>query len=230
LLGIASWLWRDGYNVLLFDYRGHGAHVGTRVTLGYREVEDARAAVQYVQSRLPGASLGILGYSMGASVAIMTAAREPGVAAVIADSPFAAQRNPINRRLRQTLHASWLGQPLLFLADLFLHRFLGYRFRDVEPLREIANLGARPILLIHGLADAIIDPRDTELLYEAVTGPKELWLLDGVEHCGAYFVDRPTYVERVDRFFKAALGSAQSAQLTGGLTRRFSPAPAMRWP
>jgi dipeptidyl aminopeptidase/acylaminoacyl peptidase len=206
MLGIGAALWRHGYNVLLFDYHGHGAHAGTRVTLGYHELEDALAAVHYALSRVPSARLGILGYSMGAAVAIMSAAREERIAAVVADSPFAAQRNPVSRRLRRTLRLNRAGRPILFFADLMLARLLGYRFRDVEPRREIAALGDRPILLIHGTADSVIDVGDSELLYATAPGPKELWLLEGVDHCGAYFVDRPAYVSRVLRFLDAALG------------------------
>jgi fermentation-respiration switch protein FrsA (DUF1100 family) len=216
MLGIAAGLWRRGYNVLLFDYHGHGQHVGTRVTLGYREVEDALAAVRYVFGRLPEARLGLLGYSMGAAVTIMAAARDGRVGAVVADSPFAAQRNPISRRLRQHLHVNRLRRPILFLADLIQYRLLGYHFRDVEPIREIGALGTRPVMLIHGTADSIVEVHDSQLLYEAAQGPIELWLLEDVEHCGAYFVDRPGYVERVGRFFDQALGMPETTHLYAG--------------
>jgi uncharacterized protein len=205
MLGIGAALWRHGYNVLIFDYHGHGEHAGTRVTLGYRELDDALAAVRYVFVRMPEARLGAIGFSMGASVAIMAAARDTRITAIVADSPFAAQRNPISRRVQQTRQISWFGQPILFFADHFLHWLLGYRFHDVEPIRDITQLGDRPILLIHGMDDSVIDPADTESLYKAAVGPKEAWLLDGVEHCGAYFADRPYYVRRVLEFFDAAL-------------------------
>jgi len=205
MLGIGAALWRHGINVLLFDYHGHGAHVGTRVTLGYRELSDVLAAVEYACGRLPNARLGLLGYSMGAAIAIMAAARDGRVRTVMADSPFAAQQNPVRKRVRQSLHVPQAGSPLLFLADQFLYRLLGYHFRDVEPLREIGALGSRPLLLVHGMADSTIDYRDSELLYAAAPGPKELWLLPGVEHCGAYFHGRVEYVDRTLAFFDCSL-------------------------
>jgi fermentation-respiration switch protein FrsA (DUF1100 family) len=216
MLGIGAALWRRGYNVLLFDYHGHGDHVGTRVTLGYRELEDALAAVRYVFERLPTAHVGLMGYSMGAAIAIMAAARDDRIEVVVADSPFAAQRNPVSRRLRQYLRLHHLGRPILFLADQLLFRLLGYHFRDVEPVRDIEALGTRPILLIHGTGDSVIDWRDTELLYNRARGPKEMWLLEGVEHCGAYFEDRPGYVERVGCFFDRALKASEGARQHAG--------------
>jgi alpha-beta hydrolase superfamily lysophospholipase len=201
LLGVGAGLWRDGYNALLFDYRGHGEHVGTRVTLGYRELEDALAAVAYVAERMPDAEIGIIGYSMGAAIAIMAAARDPRIQAVVADSPFAAQLNPVRMRLQQTLRAPWSGGPILFFADRMLRWRAGHRFRDVEPLREIGQIAPRPILIIHGTADSVIDAADSQMLFAASGEPKELWLVPGVEHCGAYFLDRPAYVEHINRFF-----------------------------
>jgi len=118
LLGIGMALWRDGHNVLIFDYRGHGELAGTAVTLGYQEVQDFLAAVDFVKERIPGAAVGVLGYSMGASVAIMGAARRPDIAAVVADSPFARQRDAVSLRIRQVLHVP--HGPLLALVDLLL--------------------------------------------------------------------------------------------------------------
>jgi alpha-beta hydrolase superfamily lysophospholipase len=205
MLGIGAAMWRHGYNVLIFDYHGHGEHAGTRVTLGYRELDDALAAVRYIFGRLPDAMLGTIGFSMGASVAIMAAARDARIMAVVADSPFAAQRNPISRRVRQAKQLSWFDEPILFFADHFLYWLLGYRFHDVEPVRDIKKLGERPILLIHGMRDSVIDPADSESLFRAAIGPKDIWLLEGAEHCGAYFADRPVYVRKVLGFFDAAL-------------------------
>jgi uncharacterized protein len=71
LIGIATIFWRAGFNVMLFDFHGHGTAAGGGVTLGYREVEDLCAAVDYATLRIPSARTGVIGYSMGASVAIM---------------------------------------------------------------------------------------------------------------------------------------------------------------
>jgi hypothetical protein len=84
---------------------------------------------------------------------------------------------------------------------------LGYRFSDVEPIRDIRHLGRRPILLIHGMADSMVDPEDSEMLFDAAQGPKELWQVEGTEHCGAYFADREYYVNRTVAFFDRALGA-----------------------
>lgn len=208
MLGIGSALWRDGNNVLIFDYRGHGELAGTPVTLGYQEVQDLLAAVSYVKERIPDAAIGVIGYSMGASVAIMGTARCPDIGAVVADSPFAHQRGVVSHHIRRVLHIP--HDPLLELVDLLLGRLRGYHFRDVEPVREVGLIAPRPLLLIHGDADSVTNPRDSETLYEAAGEPKELWISPGVEHGGTYFADRPYYCERVRAFFRRALAEPES--------------------
>ncbi len=61
LLGIGMHLWREGNNVLLFDYHGHGYGWGVPVTLGFREINDVLGALDYAQQRVPDAVIGLLG-------------------------------------------------------------------------------------------------------------------------------------------------------------------------
>jgi len=214
LLGISAALWRDGNNVLVFDYRGHGELVGTPVTLGYQEMQDLLAGVAYTKSRVPDAAIGVLGYSMGGAVAIMGAARCPDIGAVVADSPFARQREAIDLHMRRVLHVP--HGFVLALVDLLLGRLRGYHFKDVEPLSEVGLLSPRPLLLIHGEADSMTDPRDSATLYAAAGEPKELWSSPGIEHCGTYFADRPAYVARVSAFFRRSLSPVGDEEMKMG--------------
>jgi alpha-beta hydrolase superfamily lysophospholipase len=201
LLGIGAALWRAGYTVVLFDCRGHGDQVGSTVTLGYRELEDLLSAIRFARARRPEAAIGLIGLSMGASIAIMAGARDPTVRAVVADSPFAAQKNPVAWRIGRTLRAPAIVPAALAATDMVMRLRRGFGFSDVEPIREVAALAPRALLLIHGEDDAIIQPEDSHLLYRAAGEPKELWTLPGVGHCGAYFADRQHYVARVCDFF-----------------------------
>jgi uncharacterized protein len=198
-LGIAHLLWKAGHNVLAFEYYGHGAEVGTPVTLGYREMEDFMGAVEYAKQRAPDTHLGVLAYSMGAAIAIMCGAHTPELEAIIADSSFATHTSVVDYGLRRALHMP--SAPFAWLADYLLGWRAGYHFRQVEPLRDIALISPRPILLIHGGKDTIVDPHDGPLLHAAAQEPKELWVVPEAEHCSAYFADRPHYVKKILHFF-----------------------------
>lgn len=202
-LGICGFLWKAGHNILTFEYHGHGSEVGTEITLGYREQEDFLGALRYAKQRAAGTRLGVLGYSMGAAVAIMCSAHSSDIEAIVADSSFATHTRVIDYQVRRRLHMP--SGPFVWLADQLLGWRAGYRFHQIEPLRDIASLALRSLLIIHGGADTTIDPQDALLLYGAAQEPKELWIVPGADHCGAYFMDRPRYVKRITDFFERHL-------------------------
>ncbi|HTI15089.1 MAG TPA: alpha/beta hydrolase [Dictyobacter sp.] len=228
VLGLSGLLWREKHNILMFEYYGHGTVVGSPVTLGYRELNDFLGAIQYARQRAPEARIGALGYSMGAAISIMGSARTTEVEAVIADSAFATHRSVIEYAVHRTLHLpfflfSWVTDILLWLRA-------GYHLNQVEPLRDIARLSPRPVLIIHGTGDSIVDPLDAPRLYKAANEPKELWIVDGVEHCGAYFADRAAYVSKVAEFFDTHLRKnppvVQSSSEPGTIATQISSADA----
>ncbi len=199
VLGISAHLWKAGHNVLAFEYHGHGTEVGTPVTLGYREINDFLGAAAYAKERAPQTHLGVMGYSMGAAIAIMAAARNEDVEAIVADSSFATQWSAVDYNFRRAVRVP--SAPFTWVADYLLGWRAGYHFNQVEPLRDIARLAPRPILIIHGGKDSIVDPRDASLLYIAAGEPKELWVEPDANHCGVYFKDRTAYVKKVTAFF-----------------------------
>ena len=72
-----------GYTVLLIDYRGWGDSKGVRGRIDPRDqIADVRAALTFLGAQKDIGSLGLLGTSLGGSIAICAAAREPRVRAV----------------------------------------------------------------------------------------------------------------------------------------------------
>jgi uncharacterized protein len=77
----------DGYACLCFDYRGFGFSDGERGRLlPYEQVEDIRAAVDYVSERGDTSAYPVvlLGWGLGGALVIAEAAHDPRVAAVVA--------------------------------------------------------------------------------------------------------------------------------------------------
>jgi fermentation-respiration switch protein FrsA (DUF1100 family) len=211
VLGISAFLWKAGHNVLAFEYHGHGMDVGTPVTLGYSEIHDFLGAVAYAKERAPETHLGVIAYSMGAAVAIMGTARSPEVEALISDSAFASHTRVVDYQFRRVFRLP--STPVTWMTDNLLWWRAGYHFSQVEPLRDIAKIAPRPLLIIHGGKDSIVDPRDGPLLYGAAQEPKELWLLPNADHCGAYFEDRVAYVKKITEFFDLHLKNVPQLHL-----------------
>src|SRR2546429_6224253 len=78
-LGIAVSLWRKGFNVVLYSYRGMPGSDRAPITFGIKEVLELQAALAFTRKRIPNARIGLLGYSKGAAVSPLGAAREPRV-------------------------------------------------------------------------------------------------------------------------------------------------------
>lgn len=83
---VASVLHDRGASVLRFNFRGVGASAGA-YDHGTGELEDARAALRWMEARHPGASRTLAGFSFGSWVAARLAASEPAVARLILVAP-----------------------------------------------------------------------------------------------------------------------------------------------
>src|SRR5256712_14147462 len=82
----------------------------------------------------------------------------------------------------------------------------GSRLADCSPVSVLSSLEPRPLFFIHGGADEMTNVNHSRRLYDAYRGPREIWIVQGAPHTGAYFADRPLYVERVAGFFARHLG------------------------
>jgi alpha-beta hydrolase superfamily lysophospholipase len=197
---LVPWLARAGYGVLLFDFQAHGESEGRYTTVGLREVEDTLAAVRFVQGREgAGVPLFGLGFSMGASVLIVAAARSDAIRALFLDSPFATLQRAISRsfKLFFQLPPRIFTRPTIWFAE----RFTGARVGDHEPIRVIGEIAPRPVSIVQGTDDAIVDPEDSLLLHAAAGEPSSLWRVAGVGHCGVRAALPEEYRRRVLDFF-----------------------------
>ncbi|HEX5691276.1 MAG TPA: alpha/beta hydrolase, partial [Roseiflexaceae bacterium] len=146
------------------------------------------------------------GYSMGASIALLLAARDAAVRAVVADSPFTGIAEVVAHNATRHRLPARLVVPM---ADALTGWRYGYRFGAVRPIEAVATISPRPLLLIHGSSDTLIPASHAHELFAAAREPKELWMVEGAEHCGGYFMDRAVYVGRIARFFEQYLGSIE---------------------
>jgi fermentation-respiration switch protein FrsA (DUF1100 family) len=80
----------------------------------------------------------------------------------------------------------------------------GYDIASAKPVSEVGKI-ARPILLIHGTADAWI-PIEHARQLKAAAPAAELWEVPGVTHADAYGQAPQMYLEKVTDFFEQHLG------------------------
>ncbi|MFN8007174.1 MAG: alpha/beta fold hydrolase [Terriglobia bacterium] len=90
LLTLASTFQENGYNLFLFNFRGHGSSTVSLSTLGIKETQDLNAAINTVTERkdVDPNRVGVWGVTLGAYVALSAAVINEKIKVVVADSPF----------------------------------------------------------------------------------------------------------------------------------------------
>ena len=202
------------YNVLLLDHRGHGESDGVRTTIGYEERLDVHAAVDLLEARGMG-PVGIFGMSMGGATAILAAAEDPRIVAVVADSPFARLRWAVQQSAVLRGYPSLISPGIAYLGCLTTALHLRHRMRAFDPVEVVARIAPRPLLLMHGVEDDVIPVASAHALYARAGEPKELWLAGGMKHCQALDVLYDDCRTRVRAFFGTWLARSRSDQLSG---------------
>jgi uncharacterized protein len=196
-----QYLLKEGYTLMLLDFRNHGESGGCITTYGYHEKEDLRAAVRYLRKQGLTGSLGVLGASMGAAVALQAAAGFDDIQALVLDSPFASLEQVA---IEQTIAITNLPRFAVYLPmqlACWWSRFVeDFPVSEVSPLLSAASLKC-PIFLIHGDADRKIGVHHSRQIFDAAPEPKELWIGEGAGHLGTYLKNPEEYQIRVLDFF-----------------------------
>ena len=205
MLPWARFIHDAGYNVLLFDTRGCGRSGGTIVGLGATEPRDISLAVEAARDQFGTTKVAVLGISLGAGAAILSAADDPRVSAVIADSAWTDQDLQVSRLTFLPLGAVRVPLPPYGIAAV--NAMVGTDVAEARPIDAIARISPRPILLIHSADDdnATTPIEGARKLFAAAGDPKELWIAPRGGHVGAINAFPDEYRARVLAFLAGAL-------------------------
>jgi fermentation-respiration switch protein FrsA (DUF1100 family) len=151
---------REGYGVLMAEYRGYGGNPGAPTEAGL--FDDARAGLDSLQHRGIAANrLVLYGESLGTGVAVHIAATQP-VGGLILESPYTS-----------VAAVAQYHYPFVPAALLIRDRF--------DSLSRIGEVRA-PILILRGGQDTIVPERFSRALFDAAPEPKEIWVAPAAGH------------------------------------------------
>jgi pimeloyl-ACP methyl ester carboxylesterase len=209
LLPMIAFLHAAGFHCVAVDVRGHGANAAETLPITAGEFgADALAAFHVLDAR-PEVTVGaISGHSMGAIGALLAAAAEQRIAAVVATS---APADPW-RLTRQTFRLARLpipdpiAYPLAWLTTRVYLRPRGHRVADISATRALEAID-RPVLLAHGVDDAVVPFAHLDRLVRDATAaghPPQTLVIAGGHHSWLY--EFPEYRRTVATFLARALG------------------------
>src|SRR5262249_4056852 len=153
-----------------------GVSGGKIATYGHVERYDERSIVDALTAAEHPNHIFAMGESMGAAVALQSAAIDPRIDGVVAEGAF--------RNLHEVIFdyaglrmSAFLGKTFFRPAAMWAVRETehqaGFRFDEVSPEAAVAARSF-PVLLISGLSDHNVPKRHSQAIYLAASGPKEL--------------------------------------------------------
>lgn len=140
-----------GYEVLLFDFRGHGASGDAPVSFGVTEAADVIAAVEFLQHK-PGVDpnrIGVFGTGMGAYAAMLAAPRCKGIQCVVAESAYPS----VDKMFRRGAQLAHLPEAAGSSLTWGLSLYFGHRLMDNTAVDAAEDFGNTGILLVSGADD-----------------------------------------------------------------------------
>jgi uncharacterized protein len=189
-----------GFGAVAYDSPGYGGSVG-RIGWGEHERDAFLATVRWIRDQ-PGQShtqIGAVGYSAGGFILACAAAQESRVGAVVLAGTPGRIRDQFFREVGGTGSLKAAGA---LLALAIMHDESG---GDLQAIDCVSRINPRPLLVIRGERDPIIDPAVTERLYERAGNPKMLWTVPGAGHMDFLSVAGSVYRNRMVHFFESAL-------------------------
>ncbi len=167
----------NGYNVIIYDVRGHGLNEKTNVTLGKIESEDLYLIIQDTYKKFgDNIYLGLHGESMGSSISLSVLSKNPKLQFVVADCGFS--------NLYDLIYGAYKGNNIGFLiygVNTFTKLMYDVDMKETSPIDALNN-NQVPILFIHGENDKFINNEHSKLMYERNNSKDELHIIPNAEH------------------------------------------------
>jgi len=180
---LAKRICRQGFAVFIFNFRGTGASGGNLDILGW--TRDLKAAIDYLYTlpEVDSSRLSLLGFSGGAAVSVYVAAQDSRVSSVAACASLAEFTFFANSEQSPSLIDHFRSIGAIRDKD-FPHSaeewFNGFRL--VRPINYVAGIAPRPLLLVHGSKDELVDVSHAHRLYNKAGEPKQLIIVNGAGH------------------------------------------------
>lgn len=188
------------FDVITMDFRGHGRSGGF-YTFTCKESSDIESVVNYAQKKYKKVYL--MGFSLGAAMAVIDGAKDPRISKIIAVSPPCCFNKIENHYWKKE---AW-GPTF---KKFELKRWISIRpsikgllcTKKPSPIEVVANIKV-PILFIAGEKDPTVYCWHTEKLYAQANEPKKLIIIkDGIHAEDLFLKDKEYFINTCKNWLK----------------------------
>jgi pimeloyl-ACP methyl ester carboxylesterase len=181
---LMSWLPKENYSYVVFDYPGYGFSSGEPTQES--TVESGVTMIKEVTSKWPSEKFFVYGQSLGGIVAMRSVQEWGGEPqALIVESSFSSYQR-MARRVLSRHWLTWIFQPLAWVL-----------VSDQKAVEDTGHFSPIPLLFIHGDADRVVEPINSQEMFAQSIDPKELWIVPGGGHSDTYFKNDLTYRQKL---------------------------------
>lgn len=194
---------QENFNIILFDFRGHGESSSQTTGISLLEIEDLNTVLNYYTENYPDhtENLALVGVSMGGATSLLASSALGNIDVIVSDSAFAS----LNSVLEYNFHKLDLpGFPFYNLIRFIAEFQFGKDLETYSPIESVKNSKV-PIMIIHSKADDLVSVEDARNLYDAIPTKKEIWIVDKANHARVYDFNKEEYFNKVLPFIEANL-------------------------
>lgn len=191
-----------GYNVLMFNFRAHGNSEGKNITFGAFEKEDLLGAVDFLAQEKGIQQVAVIGFSMGAAVAMIGAALTDKISVLVLDGIFWRFLDVIDFWLRKR-HlpypvSTWIANLVVIGASIRTNT----RMAQVSPRLWAKHLERIPVLFIHGEQDSLVPLWAVNNIAADLRGVYKIWVAPDCDHREAFQKHEAEYNRHVFDWLK----------------------------
>jgi len=173
----------EGFAVMIFNFRGAGLSEGHFDIMGW--TRDLNSALDYFcdYGGVDKERISVMAFSGGAMTSIYVTARDQRIKALVSCcSPvsitFAKKREEVISFIENQRQISISRDTLSVQTPEQIMQ----NFKTVDPLLWVDQISPRPLLIIHGDKDDLVDPAQAYQIYEKAKQPKQLAMIAGAGH------------------------------------------------